>query len=168
MKDHHGCPVQGTINVLTGKWKVLLAWHLGFGPRRFAELRNPIAGISERVLTSQLRELESDGVVQRKIKLSNPPQVTYFLTKGGDDLIRLMSDLCYGGHTPPRHSTQSPHDPQSQVSRALPQTLGAIGAFEQQVFGTRDLVTQHHNEGAPVSRHPGFPAHIEIHSDKVN
>ena len=115
MKDHHGCPVQGTINVLTGKWKVLLVWHLGFGPRRFAELRNLIAGISEKVLTSQLRELESDGVVQRKIKLSNPPQVTYFLTKGGDDLIRLMSDLCHWGT---RHLGIPPNLPMIRKARS--------------------------------------------------
>ena len=71
-----GCPVQGTINVLSGKWKVLLVWHLGFGPRRFAELRDLLPGVSEKVLTAQLRQLQADGVVQRKTKPSSPPQVT--------------------------------------------------------------------------------------------
>lgn len=97
MKNNFGCPVQGTINVLSGKWKVLVVWHLGFGPRRFAELRDLLAGVTEKVLTAQLRQLESDGVVQRKTKLTVPPQVTYDLTKAGDDLIPMMTDLCHWG-----------------------------------------------------------------------
>jgi len=52
MKKDFGCPVQGTINVLSGKWKVLLVWHLGFNPRRFAELRDLLPGVSEKVLTA--------------------------------------------------------------------------------------------------------------------
>ncbi len=58
MKHHYGCPVQGTINTVSGKWKVLAIWHLGFSPRRFAELRKLLPGISEKVLTAQLRQLE--------------------------------------------------------------------------------------------------------------
>jgi DNA-binding HxlR family transcriptional regulator len=97
MKDNHGCPVQGTINVLSGKWKVLVVWHLGFGSRRFAELRDLVPGISEKVLTSQLRELAADGIVRRTSKPVVPPQVTYSLTKAGSELIPLMSELCHWG-----------------------------------------------------------------------
>ena len=97
MKNNFGCRVQGTINVLSGKWKVLVVWHLGFSPRRFAELRDLLPGISEKVLTDQLRQLESDGVVQRKSKPTVPPQVTYSLTKAGDDLIPMMTELCHWG-----------------------------------------------------------------------
>ena len=99
MKNDFGCPVQGTINVLTGKWKVLVVWHLGFQPRRFAELRDLLPGVSEKVLTAQLRQLEKDGVIQRKVKSSIPPQVTYCLTKAGDDLIPMMTELCRGRAT---------------------------------------------------------------------
>jgi DNA-binding HxlR family transcriptional regulator len=97
MKENFGCPVQGTINVLRGKWKVLVVWHLGFGPRRFAELRDLLPGISEKVLTEQLRQLESDGVVRRKTKSTVPPQVTYLLTRAGDRLIPMMIELCHWG-----------------------------------------------------------------------
>jgi DNA-binding HxlR family transcriptional regulator len=97
MKNNFGCPVQGTINVLSGKWKVLVVWHLGFSPRRFAELRDLLPGVSEKVLTDQLRQLESDGVVQRKTTPTVPPQVTYSLTKAGDDLIPMMTELCHWG-----------------------------------------------------------------------
>jgi DNA-binding HxlR family transcriptional regulator len=97
MKTNFGCPVQGTINVLSGKWKVLVVWHLGFMPRRFAEIRKLLPGVSEKVLTAQLRQLEKDGVIQRKIKPSTPPQVTYYLSKAGDDLIPMMTDMCHWG-----------------------------------------------------------------------
>ncbi len=66
MKVHHGCPVQATINVLSGKWKVQAVWRLSFGPLRFAELRDLLSGVSEKVLTAQLRELEKDGVLIRR------------------------------------------------------------------------------------------------------
>ena len=97
MKNHHGCPVQGTINAVSGKWKVLAIWHLGFSPKRFAELRKLLPGISEKVLTSQLRQLEKDGIVSRKITHSSPPQVTYSLTSAGEELIEPMSALCAWG-----------------------------------------------------------------------
>src|SRR5260370_35369566 len=108
MKDNHGCPVQGTINVLSGKWKVLVVWHLGFGPRRFAELRDLVPGISEKVLTSRLRELATDGIVHRTSKPVVQPQETYSLPKAGNELIPLMSDL---GHWVTRHLGITPNIP---------------------------------------------------------
>jgi DNA-binding HxlR family transcriptional regulator len=97
MKNHFGCPVSGTMNVVSGKWKVLAIWHLGFGPKRFAELRKLLTGVSEKVLTSQLRQLETDGIVGRKVKHAVPPQVTYSLTRAGKELIEPMSVLCKWG-----------------------------------------------------------------------
>ena len=97
MKNHYDCPVQGTINVVSGKWKVLAIWHLGFSPQRFAELRKLLPGISEKVLTAQLRQLETDGIVHRKVKHASPPQVTYSLTGAGKELLELMSALCAWG-----------------------------------------------------------------------
>jgi DNA-binding HxlR family transcriptional regulator len=94
MKNHHGCPVQAPINVLSGKWKVQAVWHLSFGPRRFAELRNLLRGVSEKVLTAQLRELESDGVVNRTAARSSPPKVTYSLSSAGQNLIPMLESLC--------------------------------------------------------------------------
>jgi DNA-binding HxlR family transcriptional regulator len=97
VKSDFGCPVQGTINVVSGKWKVLAIWHLGFSARRFAELRKLLPGISEKVLTAQLRQLEADGIVQRRIKHGSPPQVTYSLTRAGEQLIEPLSILCAWG-----------------------------------------------------------------------
>ena len=73
MRVQHGCPVQATINVLSGKWKVQAIWRLSFGPLRFAELRNLLRRVSEKVLTAQLRELEKDGVISRTAVRSSPP-----------------------------------------------------------------------------------------------
>jgi DNA-binding HxlR family transcriptional regulator len=94
MKNHHGCPVQATVNTISGKWKVLAIWHLAFSPKRFAELRKLLLGVSEKVLTSQLRELEADGIVRRTVTHASPPQVTYSLTRAGEELIEPMSVLC--------------------------------------------------------------------------
>jgi DNA-binding HxlR family transcriptional regulator len=116
VRNHYGCPVQGTINTLSGKWKVLAIWHLGFGPRRFAELRKLLPGISEKVLTSQLRELEADGIVRRQIKHASPPQVTYSLTNAGEELIEPMSALCTWGT---RHLGIPPNLPRNRKSARM-------------------------------------------------
>ena len=97
MKQHHGCPVQATVNVLSGKWKVQILWHLSFGALRFAELRRKLPGISEKVLAEQLRQLEQDDVVRRIAARAVPPQVTYSLTRAGLDLVPMMEQLCAWG-----------------------------------------------------------------------
>ena len=97
MKPNHGCPVQATINALSGKWKVQAVWRLSFGPLRFAELRNLLRGVSEKVLTAQLRELEKDGVVTRTAVPSSPPKVTYSLSAAGGRLIPMLEELCDWG-----------------------------------------------------------------------
>ena len=115
MKNHFGCPVQGTINVVSGKWKVLAIWHLGFHSKRFAELRKLLPGISEKVLTSQLRQLESDGIVQRKVRHASPPQVTYSLTRAGEQLIEPLSTLCAWGTEHLGIPPNLPRYPKSQI-----------------------------------------------------
>jgi DNA-binding HxlR family transcriptional regulator len=97
VKAHFGCPVQGTVNAISGKWKVFAIWHLGFGPRGFAQLRDLLPGVSEKVLTAQLRQLEADGILHRAVTLTSPPQVTYSLSPAGEELIEPMSALCHWG-----------------------------------------------------------------------
>ncbi len=97
MKENHGCPVQATINVMSGKWKVQIPWRLSFGPMRFAAIRNKLKTISEKVLTDQLRQLEQDGVVQRHVSGSVPPAVTYSLSSEGERLVPMMESLCVWG-----------------------------------------------------------------------
>jgi DNA-binding HxlR family transcriptional regulator len=97
MKNHFGCPVQATANVMAGKWKVLIVWHLSFASRRFAELRRLLPGVSEKVLTAQLKELERDGVVRRLAEQTVPPRVDYLLSDAGKELISVMEAMCAWG-----------------------------------------------------------------------
>jgi DNA-binding HxlR family transcriptional regulator len=94
MKAHHGCPVQATSNLISRKWKVLILWHLSFQSYRFSELRNLLHGVSEKVLTAQLRELESDGLVLRRSSHTVPPRVDYRLSTAGEELIPIMERMC--------------------------------------------------------------------------
>jgi DNA-binding HxlR family transcriptional regulator len=105
MKNHFGCPVQATSNVFAGKWKVLIIWHLSFQSYRFAEMRDLLPGVSEKVLTTQLRELERDGIINRLVTPTVPPRVDYQLSDAGAELIPVMESMCgwatkYLGVTP--------------------------------------------------------------------
>ncbi len=96
-EHNHVCPVQSTINVISGKWKVQILWHLSFGPMRFAEIRDLLRDISEKVLTDQLRQLTAAGIVQRHVSHSAPQAVSYSLTEDGEKLIPMMQMLCDWG-----------------------------------------------------------------------
>jgi len=97
MKNHFGCPIKATANVLAGKWKVLIVWHLSFRSLRYAEIRRLLQGVAEKVLTAQLRDLERDGVVRRIVQQSARPHVTYELSDGGEELIPVMELMCAWG-----------------------------------------------------------------------
>jgi DNA-binding HxlR family transcriptional regulator len=116
MKSNFGCPVQGTANVISGKWKVLIVWHLSFSSRRFAQLRDMLPGVSEKVLTAQLKELEHDGVIRRLATKTAPPQVTYVLSDAGNELISVMEAMCAWGikhlGIPPRWPRPAPSEVQ--------------------------------------------------------
>jgi DNA-binding HxlR family transcriptional regulator len=71
-KTYH-CPVEATIEVIGGKWKPLILWWLNQKTYRFADLRRQIPGISEKMLIQHLRELEADGIVDRKVFSTVPP-----------------------------------------------------------------------------------------------
>jgi len=92
-----GCPVRATSAVMAGKWKVEIVWYLAFGTKRFAELRELLPGISEKVLTAQLKSLEKDGVVLRTVAAQKPLWVEYCLTDAGCELIHIMAGLCAWG-----------------------------------------------------------------------
>ncbi len=115
MKDHFGCPVQATSNVLAGKWKVLIVWHLSFGSRRFAEIRDLLPGTTEKVLTDQLRQLERDGIISRLVTESASPRVDYMLSEAGKELITVMEAMCSWGT---KHLGVAPNLPRSAAMPA--------------------------------------------------
>lgn len=95
--DYH-CPVEATLDVIGGKWKVVILFHLTHdGTHRFAELRRKIPGISERMLTQQLRELEGDGIVHREVYAEVPPKVEYSPTEYGKTLRPITEVMCEWG-----------------------------------------------------------------------
>lgn len=85
------CPVATTVSLIGSKWKLLILRNLSYRPWRFNELQKSLDGISQKVLTSSLRELEADGIVFRKDYGTNPPKVEYSLTKIGEELRGLLS-----------------------------------------------------------------------------
>src|ERR1700677_5220233 len=93
----YGCGLEAALDVVGGKWKVLVLWHLAPSPRRFGELRRLVAGISEKMLIQQLREMVADGIVARKDFQEIPPRVEYSLTEFGVSLAEALRPLCEWG-----------------------------------------------------------------------
>jgi DNA-binding HxlR family transcriptional regulator len=93
----YNCPVEAAVAVFGGKWKALILWWLQERTWRFAELRRQIPGITEKMLTRQLRELEADGIVERRVYPTVPPKVEYSLTEYGRSLKRALRAICDWG-----------------------------------------------------------------------
>jgi DNA-binding HxlR family transcriptional regulator len=87
------CPTRKTLDRIADKWTVLIVGRLATSKRRFGELRREITGISPKVLTQKLRDLERDGIVARRIYASVPPKVEYRLTPLGRTLIGLLDAI---------------------------------------------------------------------------
>lgn len=89
-KKEVGCPVETTLRVLAGRWKAMILHYLLPGTKRFNELHRLLKGVSHRTLAQQLRELEHDGIVRRKVYPQIPPKVEYSLTKLGMSLEPVL------------------------------------------------------------------------------
>ena len=88
------CGIDAAMDVVSGKWKVLILWELHHhGIRRFAELRRGLPGVSEKMLTQHLREMEEDGLVHREVHREVPPKVEYSLTEHGRALDAALAPL---------------------------------------------------------------------------
>lgn len=88
------CPVSTTISLIGGKWKILILWQLRNKIRRYGELQRLIPGVTKKMLTQQLRELEDDGLIHRKVYAEVPPKVEYSLTETGQSLQPII-DVVY-------------------------------------------------------------------------
>lgn len=87
------CPMELTMEVIGGKWKILILWQLQQGTKRYGELRTALLGITHKMLTQQLRELEADGIVNRQVFQVVPPKVEYSLTETGQRLTSVMKSM---------------------------------------------------------------------------
>ncbi|MFH8573669.1 winged helix-turn-helix transcriptional regulator [Streptomyces sp. NPDC017993] len=93
------CGIDAALDVVSGKWKGLILWELeAHRVRRFAELRRGLPGVSEKMLTQHLREMEQDGLVHREVYAQVPPRVEYSLTEHGRTLNQALGPLgAWGG-----------------------------------------------------------------------
>jgi DNA-binding HxlR family transcriptional regulator len=91
--------IAATLSVLSGKWKLLIIWTLYRGTTRFNALKRGLPGLTQHTLTAQLRDLESEGIVSRRIFAEVPPRVEYSLTKHGKTLGPVLRTLAQWGRT---------------------------------------------------------------------
>jgi DNA-binding HxlR family transcriptional regulator len=93
----YNIPVEATLDVIGGKWKVVIMCHLIKGDKRTSELKRLMPSITQKMLTQQLRELEQDGVLKREIYEQVPPKVVYSLTEYGWSLRPILDSMCAWG-----------------------------------------------------------------------
>ena len=87
------CPVQLTLNTIMGKWKALILWNLRNGTKRYSELKRALPDITDKMLAQQLRELEQDQIIVRKVYPEVPPKVEYTLTERGIAIQPILAQM---------------------------------------------------------------------------
>lgn len=92
-KDLPACPVETTLMMISDRWKVLIIRDLLKGTKRFGELKKSVGNISQKVLTSNLRSMEEDGLLTRKVFAEVPPHVEYTLTETGYSLKPVLDSM---------------------------------------------------------------------------
>ncbi len=95
--DYENCPIEAALDIIGGKWKGVILNRLQGQTRRFNELKRTIPRITQRMLTTQLRELEKDKLITRKVYPEVPPRVEYSLTAKGDTLKPILTALLQWG-----------------------------------------------------------------------
>jgi DNA-binding HxlR family transcriptional regulator len=90
-------PVEVTLSVIGGRWKTVILFHLNNRVLRFGELKRFIPGVTQKMLTQQLREMERDGLIDRKVYAQVPPKVEYSLTEFGRSLRPILNLMCKWG-----------------------------------------------------------------------
>ena len=98
-KDLPACPVETTLTPIGDKWKVLILRDLLPGTKRFGELKKSIGSVSQKVLTSQLRDMEESGLVNRQVYAEVPPRVEYSLTELGQSLKPILDSMWNWGES---------------------------------------------------------------------
>jgi DNA-binding HxlR family transcriptional regulator len=91
------CTVSVTLEIIGGKWKSLILWHLSFKTLRFSQLQRRLQKVTQKMLTQQLRELERDGLILREVYAEVPPRVEYSLTERGRSVVPILELMCQWG-----------------------------------------------------------------------
>ena len=96
-KTYYHCPIEAIVDVIGGKWKALILWHLQDQTRRPSELKRLIPGITQKMLVQQLKALEKLGMIKRIVYAQVPPRVEYSMTLAGGKLKPFLQDMCSWG-----------------------------------------------------------------------
>jgi len=96
--DEFNCPVKATMEIIGGKWKPIILYYLKDGLKRFGELQRLIPHITKKMLTQQLRELERDEIIERKVYHQVPPKVEYSLSEYGKSLKPVLELMATWGN----------------------------------------------------------------------
>jgi DNA-binding HxlR family transcriptional regulator len=115
----YSCGLEAALQVIGGKWKVLILWALRDVPRRFGDLRRQIPGISEKMLIQHLKEMEADGIVTRKDYKEVPPRVEYALTSFGRTLHDALAPLSEWGQKHMRRIAACHREPEAKRQKAV-------------------------------------------------
>lgn len=107
--------IAAALGAIGGKWKILILWHLAIRTSRYGELRRQIPGITEKMLIQQLRELERDGIIERRVYPEVPPRVEYAFSAYGASLRPVLCTLRTWGNG---HLARQSEDPADPVGRA--------------------------------------------------
>ena len=97
INKYGACPVSSALKLFGGKWKPIILYFISVDVNRFGQLQRMVPGCSKRMMTKQLRELEADGLINRKVFAQVPPKVIYSLTEKGESLRPIFSELSQWG-----------------------------------------------------------------------
>ncbi len=109
METQENCPVEATLDLIGGKYKALILWNLSGGKLRFSQLRNKITKATPKMLTQQLRELETQNLIHREVYPVIPPKVEYSLTDTGKSLMPILVAMRDWGAQYMRKQNQEPN-----------------------------------------------------------
>lgn len=94
LQKKYNCPLELTMDLIGGKWKLIILWYLLDDSKRFSQLNRLMPNITQKMLTTQLRELEEKGLINRHVYPQVPPKVEYSLTEQGYSLKHILNDIC--------------------------------------------------------------------------
>jgi DNA-binding HxlR family transcriptional regulator len=112
------CPIEGAMILLSGRWRALILYYLSKGPMRFNALRRANAGISQQMLTRELRALEGAGVITRTVYPQVPPSVDYSLTQAGEKLMPIIDALAQWWEDTTRQASAGRINESTDVARS--------------------------------------------------
>ena len=122
-KDMPDCPIETTLTLISNRWKVLILWDLLDGVKRFGELKKLLGGVSQKVLTANLRQMEEAGLLTRTVYAEVPPRVEYALTETGRSLRPVLEAMLEWG-TRYKAGTAAAAGPTPSIRRRTRGTFG--------------------------------------------